>query len=111
MKISTGIMALKAERVGWILRKSRMGGDWGLPRYVGLGERDKSKSALKTWTKPAPHPILVCILKKEIEGSFDQADSMSAAILTWNQGILIAELGLSPAPAHVQVWMERESIP
>ena len=105
-------MALKAERVGWILRKeSRMGGDWGLPRDVGLGERDKSKSALKTWTKPAPHPSLVCILKKETEGSFDQADSMSAANLTWNQGILIAELGLSPAPAHVQVWMERESIP
>lgn len=37
--------------------------------------------------------------------------SMSAAILTWNQGILIAELGLSPVPAHVQVWMQRESIP
>ena len=33
--ISTGTMALKVERMGWILRnESGMDGDWGIPGYV-----------------------------------------------------------------------------
>lgn len=55
------------------------------------------------------HIPSLSILEKEVEGRVLTVDSISAAILTWNQGILIAELGLSPNPIHVQVWIERES--
>lgn len=64
MKISTGIMALKAESGVDPEKENRTGGDWELPRNVGVGGRNKSKtfpklSALQIWTKPAPHPIII----------------------------------------------------
>ena len=78
-KISIGIMALKVKRVGWILRKeSRTGGDWGLPRNVGVGGRN-SQRHFPSFQLYRPGQsllhIIFCILEKEI-GHFDQADKV-----------------------------------